>query len=305
MKDAQLHALAGRQHGLAHQKQLTALGYQRSARENFVASGRWLRRTGPVYQLAGSPDTKEQRLLLAVLDLGLDASLSFETAIARWGVSGFSIHPVHTTGTRERGRSGAHLGIVHQPRLLLPEHVLVLDGIRTTSPTRTLFDLAGVIHPGRLERALDNALASGLTSIPLLHRMLDQLAKKGRPGITLMRELLKARPIGYVPPASNLESRFQHLARKSGWWDFVRQINVGDEHGWLARVDFLDRAERAIAEVQSSRFHRALLDVRADERRHGLLRAAGWRIYEAQEHDVWHRPDKVIRDLHSLRTRRN
>src|SRR5690606_27410498 len=116
-----------------------------------------------VLRLVGTPDTEAQRLMLTALDLSSDAAVSHHTAAARWGVPGFAVEPIHVTGSRERGRPGrGALGVVHQPRLLLPEHVLELDGIRTTTPARTLFDLAGVLHPGRVERALDNMLAAGL-----------------------------------------------------------------------------------------------------------------------------------------------
>lgn len=292
--------LAARQHGLATRKQLAALGLTESGCRNLVERGEWRWRSSTVLQVLGSAPTTEQELLLHALDVDVDAAISHETSMARWGTPGFSLWPVHVTGDRVRGRRRKHLAIVHQPRLLQPEHVIELDGIRTTTPTRTLFDLAGVIHPGRLERALDNALASGLTSIPLLNSMLNQLACRGRKGITLMRALLEARPIGYVPPASGLESRFQQLARRAGWWTFSRQINVGDEHSWLARVDFVEREQRIIVEVQSDRFHTALLDREADKRRIALLSAAGWTVLEVKEHDLWHNPDKVIRQLQAL-----
>jgi len=300
MKEAQLQALAARQHGLAHEKQLAVLGLSRSARQHLLTSGRWQRRGKHVYQLVGAPETEAQELMFAVLDLGLDATLSHHTAIARWGVPGFALFPAHTMGDRARGRTAIHRPHVHQPRLLLPEHVLVLDGIRTTSPTRTLFDLAGVLHPGRLERALDTALASGLTTIPLLRKMLKQLARKGRPGIRIMRELLAARPLGYRPPESGLESRFQRLARQAGIWTFERQVDVGDEYDWIGRVDFIERSKRVIVEVQSARFHGSLSDEMRDAKRRALLRAAGWTLIEVKEHDLWHNPEKVIQQLRGV-----
>ena len=299
-----LRRLAARQHGLAHKTQIFELGFDHAAFRHLVRGGDWCRRSPTVLELLGTPRTDAQELMLALLDAGTAATLSHHTAAARWGLSGFSLFPVHVTESRERGRRASDTkAIIHQPRLLLPEHLIMLDGIRTTTPARTLFDLAAVLHAGRVERALDNALAAHLTTIPRLTTMLRQLAKKGRPGITVMRALLDARPPSYVPPASGLESRFQQLARKAGWWTFERQVDVGDEHGWLARVDFVERAERLIVEVQSDRFHTALLDVHADQRRMGLLRAAGWRVYEAIEHDLWYKPAKIIHDLWSLRRR--
>jgi very-short-patch-repair endonuclease len=297
--EERLLALAARQHGLAHQKQLAESGFSRSARDHLVATGRWRRRGGHVLQAAGSPESIEQAAMLAVLDLDpVGAAISHQSAAARWGLPGFSLRPFHVTGDRVRGRNDTHYGVVHQPRLLLPDHILVLDGIPTTTPTRTVFDLAAVLRwPLQVERAMDNAIAAELTTIRQLRVMLRQLARKGRPGIRLMRALLDARGLDYVPCATNLESRFQYVAGRAGFRGFVRQVDVGDEYDWIGRVDFVDRERRVIVEVQSSRFHKALLDAARDAERIAKLRAAGWTVVEVSEHDVWHNPDNVIAAL--------
>jgi very-short-patch-repair endonuclease len=293
--EAELHALAARQYGLAHQKQLTRIGLRRSARDHLVESGRWYRLTEHVLQIAGSPSSELQAAMLAVLDLDpYGAALSVHTAATRWGLPGFALRPFHVMGNRERGRNSEHFGVVHQPRLLLPSHVRLLDGIPTTEPTRTLFDLAGVLKwPKQTERAVDNALAMGLTSVRRLSDMLEQLACKGRPGIRLMRSLIDARRGNYVPPASGLEARFQELARRAGVWTLERQVDVGDD-AWIGRVDFVDRAHNIIVEVQSTRYHSALTDVARDAERIAALRAAGWKVVEIPEYDVWHNPERVV-----------
>ena len=43
--------------------------------------------------------------------------------------------------------------------------------------------------------------------------MLDDLAERGRKGITLMRELLAERGPAYRPNDTNLEDRFQDLCK--------------------------------------------------------------------------------------------
>jgi very-short-patch-repair endonuclease len=237
--------------------------------------------------------------MLAVLDLNPDgAAISHQSAAARWGIPGFSLSPWHVTGNRIRGRNHDVLGIVHQPRLLLPDHVLQLDGIPTVSPTLVLFQLAGVLRwPQQVERAMDNALAARLTSALLLERALRRLARKGRPGIRLMRALIEPRLVHYAPFASGMEFRFGDLARRCGLTGFERQVNVGDEYDWLGRVDFIDRKRRIIVEVQSVRFHASMLDAARDAARVAALRAAGWIVVQVREHDLWYDADKVVADL--------
>jgi very-short-patch-repair endonuclease len=296
-----LRTLAARQHGLVHQRQLALIGLGESATRHLVSCGRWRRRTPSIIELDGVSQSDAQDAMLAVLDVGPLAAVSFQSSASRWALPGFQLRPLHVTGDRGRGRRREHLAIVHQPRLLLPDHVLELDGVRTTTPARTLFDLAGLLRwPEQVARALDNTLVMGLTTMPELQTMLRQLACRGRPGIRLMRELIEARGDDYIPPATNLEARFQVLARRAGIGTFVRQVNVGDAYDRIGRVDFLDRERKIVVEVQSARYHSALCDRERDQKRVADLRACGWTVIEIPEHDIWHRPDEVIRRLRAL-----
>ena len=200
--------------------------------------------------------------------------------------------------SRAVGRS-AHssaLATLHRSCLLPDADVRLFQHIPVTSPARTIFDLAGVLHPGRTERALDNALARGLTTIEGLERVTDDLARQGRSGSSLMRRLLADRIARYVPPESNLEARFQAIANGAGLHSFVRQRDVG-AGDWLGRVDYLDRDRRLIVEVDSDLHHTSLLDEAADAGRDAALAAAGYTVVRIAEHDVWHRPDGVVRRL--------
>jgi hypothetical protein len=146
--------------------------------------------------------------MAAVLDCGEGSVASHRTAAALWGLHGFRLDALDVIRPRTRDAARrCSLATVHEPRLLLLHHCTVLDGIPVTTPARTLFDLAGIAHPGRVERAVDNALSRSPALLPRLHAMLPEMAQRGRTGITLMREILAARPAGYIAPASGLESR--------------------------------------------------------------------------------------------------
>ncbi len=96
--------------------------------------------------------------------------------------------------------------------ILLPHHVVVLDGIPTQVPARALFDIAGTRRRGaeqpwwveRMARMVDNAWSARLVSGATMHNMLADLAQRGRPGIRVMRQVLATRGCDYVPPASDL-----------------------------------------------------------------------------------------------------
>lgn len=156
-----------------------------------------------------------------------------------------------------------------------------------------------MLHPGRAERALDNALARRLTTVPALRQVTDELARQGRPGSALMRRLLADRATSYKAPESNLEARFESILKDAGLDVPLRQRDVGG-HEWIGRVDFLDPRRRLVVEIDSDLHNTSLLDEKADAARDAALAEAGNTVVRINEHDLWHRPDRVVRRLLAL-----
>lgn len=181
------------------------------------------------------------------------------------------------------------LAVVHEPVRFAPHHVVVLHGIKVTTPARTIFDLANLRnqHPKRTERALDTAWSRRLVSFTSLARMLGDLEGRGRRGIVLMRTLLEERGAGCVPADSNLERRFEELARAEGFAGLARQVELGDDLDRIGRVDFVE------------------LDRRRDEKRYELLRSQGWVVESFTEDDLFFRAAEVRQRLARHRLRRS
>ncbi len=247
--------------------------------------------------------------MIAVLHAPQPAVVSSWSAADHWGLPGWRRHEVDVTTSGRTGfRDQDTTIVVHQPRLVLARHITEHDRVPITSPTRTIFDLAGRrdVHPLRLERALDTAMSRGLVSSESLTAMLADLAEKGRPGIKLLRELIAARSVrGYRPPESGLESRLRQLASQAGLPDFVRQVNVGSETAWVGRVDFRHPVLPLLVEVDSATHHGSLTDQEHDQRRRAELVAAGWHVVSVTGSDLFHQPDAVIarlrRAIHGVR----
>ena len=100
--------------------------------------------------------------------------------------------------------------------------------------------------------------------------MLDDWADRGRAGTVLMRELLEARPVGYVPPASNLEARFA-TPRRAPLRRPLPSSGRPRRRDVDRPVDFLHARCPLVVEVLSELFHAALVDQAADARRFELL----------------------------------
>lgn len=278
--------LTERQHGVVSRRQLRERGVPHRLVQHRLDIGSLEPLSRRVLRLRGAPFTDMTHVAAGVLDAGPMAAVSHRTAAAIWGLPGFDLRPVHATGRRPRvAHSRQDLSIVHQPLRLLEAHVVESEGLRITTPSRMIFDLAGDrgLHPKRVERALDTAWSMRIVDHDSLHRMLRDLAARGRPGIALMRSLLAQRPVGHRPAGSNAERRFQEIAASVGLRSLVRQVNVGDEDGWVGRVDFRDPVHGLVVEVNPDRFHGSLLDQQRDGERHARLRAAGFDVVSIDE----------------------
>ncbi|MEO8697189.1 MAG: DUF559 domain-containing protein [Acidimicrobiales bacterium] len=180
-----------------------------------------------------------------------------------------------------------------------------LHGVPVTTPARTIFDLASNQPPSRVERALDVSLARRLTNTAELHHMLRLLGRRGRTGITTMRQLLVDRPAHERQPDSNLERRFRQLARDAGFPAIEAQIDIADETGWLARVDFFYGPLRLIIEIDSIIYHSALTDRRRDDGTTARLIAAGYTVLRFTEVEIFFEADRVRAGLRTAFSQHN
>jgi len=297
---AELTALCERQHGSVAVRQIMALGSTHEEVEHLITSRQWERVTGSVLRRVGTPPSRGQRVIEAVLDAGAEAGLSHRPAAAWWRVRGFHLADLEVTRLRNANSTPARLvRVIHEPRLLPAHHLTVLDGVPITVPSRIPFDLAGT-QPWLAEKALDRAWAANLLSHTSVMRMLDELAERGRRGITLIRSLMDDRGPDYRPNDTNLEDRFQQLACEAGLYDLERQRHLlGRE--WLGRVDFLSRRRKLVIEVDSAYYHGALIDARADAERRAALEAAGLTVERFTDTEILFDPKGTVARLRALR----
>jgi very-short-patch-repair endonuclease len=276
--------------------QAVAAGISSEGIRHRVRKRRWIAATRGVFRLAGAPQTPRQGALVAVFASGPGAVLSCASAAGLHGLPGFSIDPLTISVPRNGRRSFQSVRI--EETLALPgHHVTTVDGIPCTTVARTLFDLCGDVHAGRAERALDTALSRKLVTHTSLCRMLDDLAEHGRAGTVLFRTLLEERAEEYVAPESELEARFIELTRRFGLPEPERQVDLGDDDGWIGRVDFLFRGARVVVEVDGAAFHDGLLDHRRDAERDERLVAAGWTVLRFRWDDVVDHPARVAQSI--------
>lgn len=302
--DRAMRALAERQHSVVSGAQVRSLGANGDAVVHRRASLEWERATPRVLRLVGSVATFEQRCMIAVLDAGGGAVVSHETSLGLIGLPGFDAVALHVS--RQRGRAARQVtaATLHQPRLLPERHLTEVRGIPTVCPARALFDAASTLHPGRVERALDNALARKLVGLDDVRRVTLELLAHGRTGSALFRTLLATRGAGWIPKESSHERRLFALLAAAGDPLPDGQVDLGDERGWICRADAYYRVERLDVEVDGDLGHTAVLDVLADRRRDARLRATGIEVLRFTEHELDADPEGCLAEIRAVRRAR-
>jgi very-short-patch-repair endonuclease len=293
--DQLLLELSAGQHGFVTRDAARRTGLAKKALLHRIKRGDWTPHGRRVLHRSGAPWTRASPLMRAVLDAGPGAVVSHTTAAAWWGLPGFDLLTIHIT--RPRGTTCAPAVFadhVHEVLDLTSDQVTVLDGVPIVRPERAIFELCATSHPLRAERALDTGWSKALYSGDSLRRIHRQLACRGRGGTVLLRELLRARGPDWIPPATNLEARFETIMRGALLGEWRRQVDLGDDAQWCGRVDFLSTKWPLVVEVQSERYHSALTDQAHDAIRRQRLEDAGLIVVEVWDRQVWHAQREVI-----------
>ena len=166
--------------------------------------------------------------------------------------------------------------MVHESKVLAAVDITIVDGIPTTSPARTVFDMCGVVRIGFAELILEAALRQNLVTIPEMWATLDRLSRSGRPGGTNLRRLLQARAPSQRVTHSDMEVRLVQVIRRWGLPVPALQYEVWDGALFVGQVDAAYPDARIAIEYDSDEFHTGRLATKRDrDRRHRLI-AAGW-----------------------------
>ncbi len=217
--------------------------------------------------------------MAAVLACGADAALSHRSAGALWRIlPRWSAVPEVTAGSDRRQR-----GIrVHRSR---HADATTHYGIRVTTPARTVVDLADVLNPKQLTRALNEAqvqrliTASELTALPTHY--------PGRRTARLTPERGATR--------SPLEDRFVRFLKRHRLPlpEFNQQI-AGHE------VDAVYREQKLVIELDSRQFHTTSRAFEHDRDRDADLLNAGFATLRITDHRIKHHTTKEAQRLKDI-----
>ena len=270
---ARLAPVARAQRGPFTYQQARDAGFSKSAIGRRIDSGTWLSLHRGVMCDSAVPASPARAVSAAVLACGPTAAACLRSAAQLWKIDVPSTDDpdVVVLGSARRRPAGV---IVHRTTRLGRSEAAPSDGIRVTSPMRTLLDLGAILELRPLELALDRFWRRGLIAPRRLALYLaDEWCTRKR-GSAVLRKLAAER-CGQGPSGSDIETLLLQLIREANLPLPVRQHPVVTPFG----VRYLDLAyvrERVAIELDGmdSRLDPSVfLDDRA---RQNLIEAQGW-----------------------------
>jgi very-short-patch-repair endonuclease len=201
-----MHRLAGAQGGHVTRAQLLALGMPPRTFDDWVADRRLIRVYHGVYAVGHLQRNPLNRAHAALLAGGRRSALSGASALVIYGI--WKRWPTPIEVVIGENRRPARL-TVHHSRTLIRRDVRTVQGLRVTSPARTLLDTAPRLSSKQLTRAVNDLRLRKLLSIDAIEDVVARNANHR--AVTLLRPHLEhAQP---EPTRSFLEDEFLPLLR--------------------------------------------------------------------------------------------
>jgi predicted transcriptional regulator of viral defense system len=295
-RDVALVETATRQHGVVSRRQLLAMGFDGSAIDRRITAGRLQPIHAGVYAVGHRRLLRYARYMAGVLACGDRSALSHRSAAALWGLRQAPSGPVEVTTTTGAGRRRPGIE-VRATRSLPAAEVSTCEGVPCTTVARTLVDLAAVVPPGHLQRALEQAYFLQLFDRAALDAVLER--SRGRHGIGKLRRLLADLTDEPLLVRSKLERRFLRLVRGAA-------LPAPLVNGYVAdlQVDFHWPEARLMVETDGRAAHDHTLAFERDRRRDLALTLDGWHVVRVTWRQVVNEPGAVAAMLRArLRAR--
>jgi hypothetical protein len=241
--DRKIAKLAERQHGLVTGTQLLELDIERWAIWYRLEAGRLHSVHRAVYAVGHRLLSREARWMAAVLAVGSDAVLSHLAAAGLWGIRYPAQSRIEVTTPR---RVCAPDGVRAHRRCLPPDEITTERAIPVTTVPRTILDLATVLEPRQVERAIEEAEVRRLDDALSLTDLVERYP--GRRGTGVIKAILAEGGIGTTYTRSELEERFLAFVRSRSLPSPEANIPIELAGQWI-EADCVWRRERVIVEL--------------------------------------------------------
>jgi Transcriptional regulator, AbiEi antitoxin len=266
--------------GLITTATLLRMGLSQRAITDRCASGRLIRVHHGVYFVGHVERTPLARAEAAVLACGDRAALSHDSAAALFGLRRWPYVPEISSSLR-RDRPGIR---AHRTLTLTRADVTTREGIRVTTPVRTIADIAPRLTDRQLTRAIHEARRNGDLNDPAL--------------ATLRRACARAAELidpAHAPSESELEEGFRAFLAA---YDLPVPDFQVKWHGF--RLDALYPDHRLIVELDGRLDHAEFDRFETDRRRDALALELGFVTLRITRRRLHGEPAELARQLKAI-----
>jgi very-short-patch-repair endonuclease len=280
--------------GVFSTQEAIALGLARTTLQRRVEEGIFVRVGKGMLALPGTA-TRADLAMRAALRL-LNGVVSHQSAARNHGFEAIPDSPPSITVSHRSSYSFPDV-VVHQATDLLEEHVQEIDGMRVTTPARTLVDLAKVFGPKRLERVVEHALVTGKVDVEEFVDLVTALSRKGKRGMKKLHTIISERLIGTVVSDTELERVLYQLIDDAALPRPSRQFDAPWLKPMNGRVDFAYLEEKIVIEADSRRWHLVFDAFEVDKIRDNAAQIAGWIVLRITWRMIKEEPSEVVRTI--------
>lgn len=192
-----------------------------------------------------------------------------------------------------RAQKGLENVTLHRTRVLDKVDRNWHGEIPTTSVTRTLIDLAGVVPRGTLESALDKALARRLMPLPYLAERFQAFGGRRRRGGRVLGELLAERNSQVRFADSNPQRLLMDVVKGRRIKGLIPEYKLSLPDGRVIYIDAACPPVRFGVELDGFLWHSQMSDWADDHERNNAAIAAGWSLLHVTPYRLKHDPDGV------------
>lgn len=283
--------IADRQHGVVSRAQLLAAGLSARVIDAAIAAGRLRPLFRGVYAVGHavvSPDGWCQAALLACGDRSV---LGHHTACLKWDLRRGDLFPVCVIVPGDRGRKRDR--IQTRRTTLDRRDWMLFDGLRLTTPARTIIDMAGELNPKEMRLLVERAQDVKRFDPKRIEAVLQRNPR--RPGCRPLLHLIALLQPDQDGAKSYLERLFLKIVRGARLPE--PEVNVRIEN---RERDFVWRDRRLVVEVDGYANHSSRQAMRRDRARDRELTAALWRPARFTYEDVAFEPGATAKELTRL-----
>lgn len=240
-----------------------------------------------VYRLDGTPETWRQKLRALTFWARRGYAFSHRCAAALWGFPRFTDEVIELVTTRNLRLESPC--VAHRVEALPYRDIASIDGLRVTSATRTLIDLAGTEPWPDVRASIDHALGRRWTTLERLEIALQSQRNR----LEAVRELIRSYRGGDAPAESELEARVLEVFEASGL-PRPRKQRAITVAGKLRRMDFWVPGTPLVVEADGYAYHWDERAFESDRRRGNALAARGFIVLRWTWRAIRDRPEELV-----------